>query len=118
MKAVNCTRQIVLSENLETANRFFKRFIGLMGRKRINPGGGLLIAPCSSIHMFFMRFPIDAVFIGSDGRVVYLEKQIQPWRVSRVVWKARSVLELPAGTIDRTGTEVGDLIEIIPSPPY
>jgi len=117
MKAFNRTRQIVLSENLETADRFFKRFIGLMGRKGIEPGGGLLIVPCNSIHMFFMRFTIDAVFIGSDGKVVHLEKQIKPWRVSRVVRKARSVLELPAGTIDRTGTGVGDLIEITPSPP-
>jgi len=87
-----------------------------MGRPELPPGGGMWLQPGSSIHMLFMRFPIDAVFLGrpddSGGRrVVAVHARLRPW--TGVVWWARGAdgcLELPAGTAAASGTEVGDVI--------
>jgi uncharacterized membrane protein (UPF0127 family) len=102
----------MLAENCEVARTFVARFKGLQLRKSLPAGSGLLITPCNSIHMFFMRFPIDAVFIDAEQTVLHIEEGIRPWRVSRVVRKARSVLELPAGTASATGTRPGDRLEL------
>lgn len=109
----NVTRKNILANKCEMAATFFSRFKGLQLRKDLPEGGGLLIAPCNSIHMFFMRFAIDAVFIDINNKIVYIEKGIKPWRVSKIVKNARSVLELPSGTVSATGSEPGDLLEIL-----
>ncbi len=108
----NITRNYILANQCSFARTFFARFRGLQLKKRLPRGHGLLITPCNSIHMLFMRFPIDAVFINSDNKVVYIEEGIRPWRVSKVVRQAKSVLELPAGTISATGTQVGDQLQL------
>lgn len=100
----------MLAYNCDRAGTFFARFKGLQLVKELPAGSGLLITPCNSIHMFFMRFPIDAVFIDADNNVVCIEEGIKPWRVSRVIRNARSVLELPAGTAAATGTVLGDVL--------
>jgi uncharacterized membrane protein (UPF0127 family) len=94
--------------------------MGLMGRATLPAGDGLWLPGSNGIHMMFMRFPIDAVFVGKpDGtglrRVVSVHRRLRPW--TGVVWWVRGghgVLELPAGTIDASGTEVGDQIEMVP----
>lgn len=111
----NITCNTVLAGNCIHARTFFTRFKGLQLKKDLAPGCGLLITPCNSIHMFFMRFPIDAVFIDKDQAVLYIEEGIKPWRVSKTVKKSRSVLELPAGTAAATGTRPGDRLEIVNS---
>jgi len=68
----------------------------------------LVIEPCNSIHMFFMRYSLDVIFVDRDGRVLFLYEGIKPWRVGRLVKGARMAIELPTGTINRTNTEVGD----------
>jgi uncharacterized membrane protein (UPF0127 family) len=108
MRAVNETRGTELMASGRRATGFWDRSRGLLGRESLPPGDGLLLDPCSGIHMFFMRFPIDAVFIDRDGRVVHLSRGIGPWRMSRYVLRARAVLELPAGTIQRSRTQLGD----------
>lgn len=108
MKIINLTQNTILAKNCKVADRFFLRFKGLMGEKNLPQGSGLLITPCSSIHMFFMRFPLDVVFIDKDNRAVYLIEGIRPWRLSPVVWKACSAIELPAGTIKASYTTIGD----------
>lgn len=75
-------------------------------------GGGLVIEPCNSIHMFFMRYPLDIVFLDKAGQVVFMYRGIKPWRMGRVVRGARLAIELPEGSIERSGTEVGDQIEM------
>src|SRR5450756_3168182 len=74
------------------ATSFWDRSRGLLGRKGLEPGGGLLIDPCSGIHTFFMAFPIDAIFVDKEGTIVHLVKEIAPQRMSRYVFKARAVL--------------------------
>jgi uncharacterized membrane protein (UPF0127 family) len=111
MIARNLTQNALLADDCGKADTFFSRFKGLQLKKSFPQGSGLLILPCNSIHMFFMRFPIDVVFIDANQSVIYMEEGIKPWRISRIVKGARSVLELPAGTAARTGTRPGDRLE-------
>jgi len=108
MRIINTSKNSVLAHSCEAADSFLARFFGLMGKSCLHAGGGLLLTPCNSIHMFFMRFPLDVVFIDKNNTVVYLIENIKPWRVSPIVKQARSVIELPLGTISASGTEVGD----------
>ena len=94
------------------ATSLWARSRGLLGRKALEPGEGLLIDPCSGVHTVGMAFPIDAIFLDRRGTVVHLARRMAPLRMSRYVFKARSVLELPAGTITATGTELGDRIVV------
>lgn len=109
----NVTRGTVLADNCAHALTFWTRFKGLQMKKELPSGSGLLITPCSSIHMFFMRFSIDAIFVDADQVVLHIEEGLRPWRVSKVVKKSRSVLELPAGTASTTGTKPGDRLELV-----
>ena len=90
----------------------WQRFVGLMGRRELAAGAGLCLRPCSSIHMFFMRIPVDAVFVDKDGVVVRIYPSLRPWRISRVVRKAQSGRELPAGTLAAAGVRVGDRLTL------
>ena len=84
---------------------------GLLGRKSLNPGEGLFLKPALSIHTFFMRFPIDAVFVGRDGVVVGVVAGLRPWRAA-TRFRARAVLELAAGDAARLDLRVGDRFEV------
>ena len=87
-----------------------------MPRARLAEGEGLLITRTASITMWFMRFAIDAVYIDRSGRVVKVAAGLQPWRLADAARGARDVLELPAGTAARTGTQVGDELVFEPTP--
>jgi uncharacterized membrane protein (UPF0127 family) len=86
---------------------------GLLGRNSLDDGEGLLIRPCKGIHTFGMKFPIDAVFLNRDNRVIAIVNNIPPNRMTRMYLGASSVIELPVGTLDKTATLPGDLLEII-----
>lgn len=106
------TRAALLGDGIRLAATPWARMRGLLGREGLGAGEGLWIRPSNSIHMFFMRFPIDAVFLSRDMRVVRTVGNLAPWKMVAPVWSAWSVLELPAGTIGRTGCATGDQIEI------
>ena len=117
LRAANLTRGGTLADSVESANSLWARFMGLMGRPSLAEGAGLWLPGGNGIHMMFMRFPIDCVFVGrssaeDDSRqVVAVRRALPPWR--GIVWYVRGAhgtLELPVGTIDRTGTAVGDRI--------
>jgi uncharacterized membrane protein (UPF0127 family) len=109
---VNLSRGTVLAEEAEVAETSASRRRGLLGRDRLFEGGGLLIIPCRQVHTFGMRFPIDVVFVDEALRVVRLVKRLRPGRLSPFVLRARTALELPEGTIERTGTRSGDSLDI------
>ena len=96
----------------EVADRPWTRVRGLLGRSGLAAGTGLWIVPCHSIHMWFMRFAIDAVFLARDGRVVALRPGLQPGQVVWPVRGAHSVVELPAGTLADAGLAVGDRLAV------
>jgi len=121
-RARNLTRGMELAGRVELADSFGARFRGLMGRPSLPPGGGLWLTGTSNIHMFFMRFPIDAIFVArpaADGsrRVVAVCAGLRPW--TGIVWYARGAdacLELPAGAAAASGTIVGDVIAMVREP--
>lgn len=109
-RVTNRTRARLLGDNVRQARTFSDRFIGLMGRRDLPLGHGLHLEPCNSIHTFFMRLPIDVAFLDGDRRVLKLIASMPPWRASAIYFKARSVLELPAGVLQASGTEEGDFL--------
>lgn len=111
-RIVNTTRGHTLAERCEVARGFLARGKGLLGRDGLAAGEGLLIEPCSSVHSFFMRFAIDVVFADRHHRVVGLAAAMPPNRPYAGAWRARYVVELPAGTIAATGTQKGDQLRV------
>ena len=116
--AQNVTHGTVLATRLEVAAGIVGKFFGLMGRPTLDDGAGLWMPGGNGIHMMFMRFPIDAVFLGKpDGTgrrpVVGVRRALRPWL--GVVWYVRGahgVIELPVGAIDASATAVGDLVSL------
>jgi uncharacterized membrane protein (UPF0127 family) len=103
----NVTRNTVLAVAVEIADRGRTRSRGLLGRAALREGEGLWIVPCEAIHTFGMRFAIDLVYLGRNRRVKKTCSSVPAWRISACL-TAHSVLELPSGTIARTGTRRGD----------
>ena len=85
---------------------------GLLGRSSLEAGEGILLKGCKQIHMFGMRFAIDAVFLDKKNRIIHIENSIQPWAVSKMIWNSNAVLEFPAGTMDEQGIAVGDELSL------
>jgi uncharacterized membrane protein (UPF0127 family) len=117
--ARNLTRDTALATSLEVASSLWGKFMGLMGRAALPPGSGLWLPDSNGIHMMFMRFPIDAVFVGrpsSEGGarpVVSVHPGLRAWTgLVPLVRGAHGVLELPVGTIEASGTQVGDEVLI------
>lgn len=102
----------IIVSNLELADTMWRRMRGLLGRDSLAPSAGLWIVPCPSIHMFFMRFPIDAIFLDADLRVVRVFEDLQPWRMARGGRSAKTVLELPSGKVATFNIRVGDRLVI------
>ena len=95
---MNETKGGVVAERVERADTICKRFVGLMGRKAIEPGHALLLDPCGSIHMFFMRFAIDVIFLDAQGQVLRVVRGLAPWRIAAASG-SRKVVEMAAGTL-------------------
>ena len=116
--ARNRTRGTVLARDVEAADGLWAKFLGLMGRNDLPAGAGLWLPDSNGIHMMFMRFPIDAVFVGRaapDGarKVVAVRSNLPIWRgLVPLVRGAHGVLELPVGTILATSTLIGDDISL------
>jgi uncharacterized membrane protein (UPF0127 family) len=101
-------------DRCSVADTFFPRLRGLLGRRGLAPGEGLLLRPCSSIHTMFMRFAVDAVFLDRELRVVHVVPNLRPWRLAASKG-ARSVLELAAGESNRRGIRAGEALTLAPS---
>src|SRR5260221_13869895 len=100
----------VVADHVEIAATPWRRFVGLMFRSELPDGHGLALAPCNSIHMFFMRIPLDVAFLDGDGRVLRAYHGIRPWRVSRIVRGAKAAVELPAGALRAPASDRGALL--------
>jgi uncharacterized membrane protein (UPF0127 family) len=107
----NQTRDTVLGRSVDMADTSAKRRTGLLKHEKLEPGEGLWIMPCESVHTFFMKFPIDLVYLDKKRKVRKVRRAVPAWRLSACL-TAHSILELPAGTIEATGTQAGDVIEI------
>lgn len=119
MRVRNQTRGTVVGDRVRIASSLRDRTVGLLGTDALPEGGGLWIQRSPSIHMFFMRYAIDAVFVSEAGRVTKIASNLKPWRVIWWAPGARDCLELPVGAVAASGTQVGDelLLEGTPGRP-
>lgn len=108
MKILNATHNTILAETVDTAEAVFSRTKGLLGKEGLQESHALLIRPCKQIHTFFMRFPIDVVFVNARGQVIKIIPDMQPFRLSGIYLNAALAVELPAGTLKKTSTQPGD----------
>jgi hypothetical protein len=112
VRAFNQNRQTEIADSVMVADTFRSRLRGWLGRDEVNIGEGLWIVPSRAVHTRGMSFPIDSLFLDRTYRVVAAEENMSPGHMTRFWWRARTVLELPAGTLRRTGTCVGDQIQM------
>ena len=109
---INISRDVLIAKTITVANNPFSRMKGLLGTASLPVQKALVITPCNSIHMLFMQFPIDVIFINKTNHVVGLVNNIPPFAFSPIFWESSCAIELPAGTIQQTQTAVGDIIQI------
>jgi len=108
---VTTTGGIEVAAHCELADDTVSRAVGLLGRKGLDLGGGLLISRTGSVHMFFMRFAIDVVFVDKARTIVKIVPNLRPWRIAMAL-RAKSALELPAGTAATLGLEPGMVLVV------
>ncbi|MDO8675292.1 MAG: DUF192 domain-containing protein [Candidatus Omnitrophota bacterium] len=108
----NLTRGTLIAETGSLAKTPLKRMTGLLGRGALNSGEALVITPCRSIHMLFMKFPLDVIFIDRANTAVGLCPDIRPFQFSPFFLQAHSAIETSAGTIAASQTHMGDNIQI------
>jgi uncharacterized membrane protein (UPF0127 family) len=113
----NQTKETLLAGRVRVANTGLSRLIGLLGRRSLEADHGIWILPTNAIHTFGMLFRFDVILIDRSYQVVGLRERIRPFSMTWPNFRARSVLELPAGTIARSGTEAGDQLRIEPLTP-
>ena len=111
IKVFNLTRHRQIAAFVQLAGDNRNRKKGLLGRESLDAGEGLWIVPCEAVHTFWMRFPIDLIYLDRRQRVVKTRSGVPPWRLSACL-RAHSVLELPAGTIRQTQTMRGDRLAL------
>jgi uncharacterized protein len=100
----------ILASSAVVAVTAWSRLKGLLGKASLGRGEGLVLPGCSSIHMFFMRFPIDVLFLDAARRVCAVRQGLKPFRIAWGGFRARHTIELPSGTVAATGTAVGHLV--------
>jgi len=111
VRAVNAARGRVLGARIGVADRWWLRFRGLGGRTGLEAGEGLLLRPCRAVHMLGMKFALGVAFLDAGNRVVARYPRLSPGTRTRWHRAAQAALELPAGTLDETGTMEGDVVE-------
>ena len=112
LRVRNLTRASEVATRVRHANRAWSRMVGLLGRRRLAEDEGLLLTPCTSVHTLFMLFPIDLLYLNREHVVVKAVRALRPFRLSACLRGAHSVLELSAGAIEASGTQVGDRLAL------
>ena len=112
VRVFNASRNSLILQEAKVADRFWGRLQGLLCRKNLPPGEGLIIKPCKSVHTFFMTFPIDVCFVDREGRICFLMENLRPYRFTPFVKNSFFVVEAPAGTLRDASCGVGDEIRL------
>jgi len=114
MIAINKSKNdVIIAEHIEWAGTGTGRRRGLLGRESLDCMGGVYLVPCEWIHTFGMRFPIDVAFLSPAGRILAVHHNLRSNRLSKIVLRAEGVLELSAGRLRATNTDVGDYVQFI-----
>ena len=110
VRVINRTSGKVLAERAELADNYWTRFKGLMGRRELPTGTGLVLKPGGGIHMWFMRIPLDVIHVDKRDRVTHVLRGIKPWRFGPLFVGGKLAIELPIGAADET--QVGDQVDL------
>lgn len=113
LRVVNNTRGTLVGESIRVAETGLSRMVGLLGESHLPPGDGLLIVPSQGVHTMGMQFAIDVAFLDGQWNVIAIKRDLRPFRITRVIWKAAAVLELRSGSLESSNTSVGDSLEFI-----
>lgn len=113
VRVVNADSGIVLGDRVDVTEGWVERLRGLLGRRPIEGGEGLLLVGCRGIHTFGLRYPLDVAFLDDDLRIVSTRRVLPPWRSTAWCSEASHALELPAGALERTGTRRGERLEVV-----
>lgn len=108
----NQSRQSVVCGNAAIADTARTRLFGLLGKRSLPEDGGLWIKPSSGVHTWAMSMPIDIVALDRDNVVIGVYENVGPWKLRALMWRTRSVLELPSGRISRCNLRVGDHLQV------
>lgn len=108
----NKTQGVTLGKQVKVANSFWTRAKGLLGRRSLAPGEGLLLYPCRGIHSYGMRFDFDAIYLNREYEVIHIIERMRPYRCGPMLKGAYAVLELPSGSVASTSTMIGDRLVI------
>jgi len=111
MKVINLSNNYIIGDQIHIADNPLKKMVGLLSRKNLDYGEGLLIKNTNSIHSIGMRFNFDAVYLDKEYNVVKTIEKIKPWRIMPVVFNAKHVLELPAGMVEKAQIRVNNRLE-------
>ena len=115
MRIENTSRGTQVADRALPANSPLKRLVGLLNRRQLEPGEGLVLVPGGAIHMFFMRMSIDVIFADKEGNVLKTAVNVKPWRMVMAPRHNRYTIELPVGVIETSGTQPGDHLDITSS---
>jgi len=110
---VNDSNGNIIADSLEEANTFWKRFKGLMFTEKLAKGKALFFKPCKSIHTFFMKYPIDVIYLRKDLTIIAVDEGIAPFKIGKLNFGVDAVIEMPAGTLKQTQTQIGHKLTII-----
>src|SRR6266699_3293957 len=111
LRVVNSTRGTLVGRSIRVAETGLSRIVGLLGERELLPGDGLLIVPSQGVHTVGRLFAIDVVILDGEWNVIAITRDMHPFRMTRVFWKAAAVLELRSGIVDSSSTLVGDTLE-------
>jgi len=111
LRIVNSTRGTLVGGSIRVAETGLTRIVGLLGESDLPPGDGLLIVPSQGVHTVGMRFAIDVAILDGQWNVIAIKRDLRPFRMTRLFWKAAAVLELRSGSLESSSTSVGDTLQ-------
>ena len=112
MKVYNSSKNNIIADKADIAQNPFTRIVGLLLKKSVSENEGLVINPCNSVHTFFMRFPIDVLFVNKRNEIIACYENVKPWRILPIHLRSNYVVELCAGEISSKNIQKGDVISI------
>lgn len=115
MLAYNSTRQLILCQKVYVADTFMKRLLGVAEGGLGNSYDGILIRPCRSIHTFFLKYPLDVIFLDQNNRICRIYSHLKPFRLTPLIPSAQMVLELMGGTLLPSVAQKGDIVVFLDS---
>ncbi len=116
LQLVNKTTGAVVVTDLAVAANLWQRTAGLLAMPPLRAGEGLLLKPCAGVHTWFMRYPIDLIFLDKHGKVLRTVENLQPFRIAGPLLRARTVVEMAPGTLRHVSVKPGDILSVVAQP--